>query len=868
MNNIFTNTTKNIQSQINNGQKLFNKGPIQQVLAESSQGQQQQSSINQDISNLLPGLLEALQGYLDNDNSSEQGEEISHSQSKGSNGNDHLIGTNGNDNLNGRRGNDTLFGGNGDDTLKGGRGNDLLFGGNGDDSLKGGRGNDLLFGGTGDDTLKGGRGNDLLFGGNGDDVLKGGRGKDTLFGGNGDDVLKGGRGDDHLWAGAGDDTVKGGRGNDYLNGGDGDDILSDNQGNNKIDGGAGEDTVKLAGQFSDYTIVQTDSGFELTHNESQQVNKISNVEVFRFNDQELTAEELVGPIMVEYRSYDGSGNNQGNPESGKAQSEYYRLLPQDSSREPGGTTEARLPSPREISNIVSAQTGDTENTKGLTDMFWLWGQFLDHDINLTHADSGESADISVPTGDLSFDPHGTGDATIGFTRSNGTIDANGNRQQQNEITAFIDGSNVYGSDAAEALKLRGGDDRSGGRLEISAGNLMPIITEPGKEQGHFDAGDERANEHAGLTSMHTLWMREHNRVADELSSENPDWNDEKLYQEARKIVSAEIQAITYNEFLPLLLGDNAPGEYEGYQDDVDPQISNAFAAATYRFGHSMLSPEIKRLGEDGQPIDGGNLPLRDAFFQPDRVKEDGIDVYLRGFAGQTAQGLDSQVVDDVRNFLFGQPGQGGFDLAALNIQRGRDHGIPGYNDAREALGLTRIESFDDPIFIGDTGAKLAEVYDHPDDIDLWVGGLSEQKEGDSMLGETMTSVNANQFERLRDGDRFWYENVFSGDELTELNNLTLSDVIQRNTGIENIQDSVMRNAPEVPDTGTVELFETRSAATGDELGAQGAIGDEGTQGNTQQAQSMEDMIRMLMQTTEMMTQAIQLISEAATQGRL
>jgi hypothetical protein len=281
--------------------------------------------------------------------------------------------------------------------------------------------------------------------------------------------------------------------------------------------------------------------------------------------------------------------------------------------------------------------------------------------------------------------------------------------------------------------------------------------------------------------MHTLWMREHNRIADQLSSENPDWNDEKLYQEARSIVSAEIQAITYNEFLPLLLGDSAPGEYQGYQDDVDPQISNAFASATYRFGHSMLSSEMQRMGEDGVPIEGGSLALRDGFFQPDRVKEDGIEPYLRGFSAQEAQGLDPQVVDDVRNFLFGQPGQGGFDLAALNIQRGRDHGIPGYNDAREALGLERITSFNDPIFTGDSGAKLAEVYEHPDDIDLWVGGLSEQKEGDSMLGETMTTVNANQFERLRDGDRFWYENTFSGDKLEALNNLTLADVIKRNT---------------------------------------------------------------------------------------
>ena len=842
MNNILTNTAKNIQPHINNDQKLFNKGPIQKILAENNLGQQQEGSINQDISTLLPELLQTVQGYPDG------------SRHQGGNGDDFLVGTDGNDKLNGRRGNDILIGKNGDDKLNGGRGNDSLWAGNGDDTLKGGRGNDQLIGGDGDDILKGGTGNDSLWAGTGDDTLNGGRGNDQLIGGDGDDILKGGTGNDQLWGGNGDDKLKGGRGNDYLHGGDGDDTLIDNQGNNRINGGEGDDKVKLSGKFLDYSITQTNDGFELTHKQSQNVNQISNVEIFQFNDKQFTAEELETSIMIEYRSYDGSGNNQSNPEAGKAKSEFYRLLPQDSSREPGGATEARLPSAREVSNVMSAQMGESTNAKGLTDMFWLWGQFLDHDINLTHAQSGENANITVPVGDPFFDPNGTGDAVIDFERSNGTIDANGQRQQTNEITAFIDGSNVYGSDAEEALKLRGGENRSGGRLEISEGNLMPVITEPGRDQGHFDAGDERANEHAGLTSMHTLWMREHNRVADELSNENPSWDDEKLYQEARRVVSAEMQAITYNEFLPLLLGDDAPGEYQGYQDDVDPQISNAFASATYRFGHSMLSSEIMRLDEDGQPIEGGNLPLRDAFFQPDRVKEDGIEPYLRGFAAQEAQALDPQVVDDVRNFLFGQPGQGGFDLAALNIQRGRDHGIPGYNDAREALGLHRITSFDDPIFTGDSGEKLAQVYDHPDDIDLWVGGLSEQKEGDSMLGETMTSVNADQFERLRDGDRFWYENTFSGDQLEELNNLTLADVIKRNTDIVNISDNVMNGAP-------MEIEET--AISNDRV-----VNDNVPQGNRQQAQSMEEMINMIMQTAELMGRSVQLIADAVRQGQL
>lgn len=248
---------------------------------------------------------------------------------------------------------------------------------------------------------------------------------------------------------------------------------------------------------------------------------------------------------TEYRSFDGSGNNQQNPHNGQTESELLRILPQDTSREPGGTTETGLSSPREISNAVASQTESIANEKGLSDMFWLWGQFLDHDITLVHANSGEDASISVPEGDPHFDPQGTGTATIGFTRSDSVTDAAGNRQQINRITSFIDGSNVYGSDKATADSLR---TFEGGKMRISTGNLLPT-----DEQGNFIAGDVRANEHAGLTSMHTLWMREHNQVAEQLASEYPEWNDEKIYQEARSWVSSEIQAITYNEFIPALL---------------------------------------------------------------------------------------------------------------------------------------------------------------------------------------------------------------------------------------------------------------------------------------------------------------------------
>ena len=440
------------------------------------------------------------------------------------------------------------------------------------------------------------------------------------------------------------------------------------------------------------------------------------------------------------------------------------------------------PNAREISNAVAAQDGDTENSKGASDLFWQWGQFIDHDITLVENSDGPAANIAVPQGDPVFDPFNTGTVEIPFNRSHGDI-VDGVYQQTNDITSYLDASMIYGSDQETAENLRSFE---GGRMKMDANGLLPA-----DEHGMFEAGDIRANEQTGLTSMHTLWVREHNQIADRLAQKNPGWSDEKIYQEAKQLVTAEIQHITYNEFLPILLGEDALGEYQGYDPSVNASVSNEFATAAFRFGHTMLSPTLQRLDENGNTIAEGDLSLRDAFFKPDTVREAGIDPVLRGQAEQVAQALDPMIIDDVRNALFGPPGSGGMDLAALNIQRGRDHGLPSWNDAREEIGLERIESFDDPIFQSDFGQKLAQVYDHPDEVDLWVGGLAEKPDGDAMVGETFKTILTDQFQRLRSGDSHWYESTLSKAELRQVKSTTLSDVIERNTNVDMADDTAM-----------------------------------------------------------------------------
>ncbi len=503
---------------------------------------------------------------------------------------------------------------------------------------------------------------------------------------------------------------------------------------------------------------------------------------------------------VQFRTLDGTGNNRLLVDMNKSHSQLARMVSSDYGDLMATPAGAHRPSARAVSNAISAQQGNHPNGRRASDFLWQWGQFLDHDLDLTDGVSpAQAADIDVPMGDPWFDPGHSGTVTIPLNRSifdTATGDhALNPRQQINEITGWIDASNVYGSDLTRARALRTMDGT--GMLKTSAGGYLPyntagIANAGGSGAELFVAGDVRANEQVGLAVMHTLFVREHNRLALEIAQAEPYLDGETIYQKARRIVGAQMQVITYNEFLPVLLGPDAISPYTGYDETVDASVVNVFSSAAYRLGHSMLSSHIRRIDADGNEIAEGHLALRDAFFQPDRVRnEGGIEPVLRGLASQICESIDAQVVDDVRNALFGAPGAGGFDLASLNIQRGRDHGLPSYNETRRQLGMTMHSSFAEVTPDLALQASLASVYTSVDDIDLWVGGLSEPRVGASALGELFHHIVKDQFERLRDGDRFWYERTFSGDELEIIRNTTLADIIRRNTLIQDeISDAV------------------------------------------------------------------------------
>ncbi len=479
------------------------------------------------------------------------------------------------------------------------------------------------------------------------------------------------------------------------------------------------------------------------------------------------------------RTADGSGTNEDNEDWGATHQELLRLVDAVYADDIGEMVDDR-PNARVISNEIFQQFEDEPNSSGISDLFWAWGQFIDHDLSLTEGGETEYAPVIAPADDPAF----VEGAQIVFNRVDpvdGTGEGDTVRAYENEITSFIDASMVYGSNDDTAAALR-----DGAYMLIGDDGLLPS-----DGAGGVLAGDVRAAENVALTSMHTLFVLEHNRLVEDLAEENPSFTEDELFDLARMHVEAKIQAITYNEWLPILVGEDTISDYEGYDETVNPGISVEFSTAVFRVGHTLLSSDLQRLNEDGSSVSAGALTLQQAFFNPTALQDDGgIDALIRGLAGDTAQELDTQVVEDVRSFLFAPSGEVGLDLVSLNIQRGRDLGVADYNTLREGLGLEPADSFSDVTSDPELAAKLEEVYGDISLLDAYVGGLAEDAVNGGLVGELFSTVIVDQFTRVRDGDPLWSqaEGGLSEDDADALWETTLADIIEANTGIFNIQE--------------------------------------------------------------------------------
>jgi Animal haem peroxidase len=597
-------------------------------------------------------------------------------------------------------------------------------------------------------------------------------------------------------------------------------------------------------------------------------------------------------LRFQPRSLDGTANNLAHPTWGAVGSDYQRLAP--ARYADGIGTMASGPDPRHISNRIFNSLGvDLFSERNVSQWAWVWGQFLDHTFGL--AQSGPQ-DAGIPFS--SSDPLESYTDTLGpipFTRDavapgTGTSTANP-REQVNTVNSYIDGWPIYGGTEQRLAWLRTGPDNGnpadeGADLMLPGGYLpqarargdvatAPVMTLDGGLVGDpgdaVVSGDVRANENAELTAVHTLFAREHNRIVGLLPH---GLTAEERFQIARRIVGAEEQYITYSEFLPSV-GVTLP-PYRGYRSDVDPELYDEFATVGYR-AHSMVNGEehidapagrytpaqlaqLEAVGVAATPVPGTG-PARvqldvtqgSAFFDPDLVPDVGLGPLLEGLGDEPGYKNDEQIDDALRSVLFEVPGptvsdpascyaeplttgcfQGVVDLGAIDIERGRDHGMPTYNQLRRAVGLPAVTSFaqltgestdsfprglgpdpiDNPKILDYTqlrdlygrpvqpgsqtratyatrvttlAARLKAIYGSVDNVDAFVGMLSEPHVRGTEFGALQLALWRKQFTALRDGDRFFY---LSDPALTEIQRQfgisyrhTLAQLIVLNTDI-------------------------------------------------------------------------------------
>lgn len=495
---------------------------------------------------------------------------------------------------------------------------------------------------------------------------------------------------------------------------------------------------------------------------------------------------LCSPRTWEFRTFSGMCNNVAHIDWGASNTGQVLHWRSRSSRPTGSDR----PSARTVSNTCSRQLmPHMPNRRRMSEFVTFFGQFLDHNLVATPADPRNLAmNIRVSPRDIGFRRLHNNSLTMPFSRSARATSPAGSTAL-NAISSFLDLSAVYGDNDGRARALR---SYRNGKLLVSKGDMLPWNTKglanaPTTGREFYVAGDFRANEHVNLAVLHIVWMREHNKLCDSLKRDFPGWGDERLYQMARKINGASFQSVVYNEFYPALTGRQMP-EYRGYSKKVNPAISLLFSTAAYRIGHTMVGNEVARLSSGNKRLP--SLKLGDVFFTaPTVLNKKPLEEFVRGMVSTRAQEVDLKVTDLLRNFLFSAvPHENVFDLVATNIQRGRDHGLPPYNQVRRILGRKPARSYCDLTRNKQTAAELEKAYGrgNVNKIDAWVGLLAEPHIRGGSLGYSMFLIIKRELVRARAGDRFFYARpcVFSRQvraTISKHGKRTMRDILLRNT---------------------------------------------------------------------------------------
>ena len=492
-------------------------------------------------------------------------------------------------------------------------------------------------------------------------------------------------------------------------------------------------------------------------------------------------------LLSAYSPIGATGNNLKNPQFNPApNTPELALAPLNFAPGPGDPLVSG-PNPRTISNVICGGTG-ANGQNGQTDdpvasaWIYVFGQFIDHDLDLEATPlTNPPIPIVIPPDDPVF-AAGTTIAMNRDTRSSST------NTIINTTAGYLDLSQLYGSDAVTAASLRNAD---GTYKSSYNGTALPIVN------GVFVCGDPRVMENPELTALTTLFMREHNFWVATLKSQHPNWTGEQLYLMAKAITTAEYQNIVYTEYLPLLLGP-VLGSYRGYDPGVSAQVTQEFSTAAFRMGHSQVSDTQEGIDNNGNTVFTESL-AKSFFNTPAIDVSNGINPLLRSLGVDFSQATDVYVVSALRNLLFAGLVGGGvdeMDLIAIDIQREKDVGIATLNQTRKALGMKTYASFAALTPDSVLQSNLKTVYGSIDQVDLFIGGLAESHAQGALVGPTFQAIIADQFQALRAGDRFFWQNEgFNQATTSWIANTTLSSIMLRNTDTISLQANVFIESP-------------------------------------------------------------------------
>lgn len=395
---------------------------------------------------------------------------------------------------------------------------------------------------------------------------------------------------------------------------------------------------------------------------------------------------------------------------------------------------------------------------------------------------------------------------------------------------------------------------------------------------HYIAGDGRVNENFGLTSIHHIFHEEHNyqvqnlidalhrdavtsgdltnlhnyqidtghqNAAGDFIASNGEiaWNTDKVFAGVKLIVEMEYQHSAVDQYARNVSPNIQ--EFVGYSPEKNAAVSLEYAQSAFRFGHSQLRETIDAIdptkGLTGKIM---GYALEQAFLSPDKYASTGAAAVILGMSHQQANEIDEFLTPALNQGLLGQP----LDLAAINIARGRDVGLPDLNTLRTTMGLQAYASWTDfgqnmqhpsslanfiaaYSFDGDLAKAQAIVgladgsINEGDDaalgmtvdeanaflnggdsgfqhIDSWLGGLAEIHQPGGLLGETFDKIFVDQIESLMDGDRFYYLYRLAGQQFgEEVANGQLKDLVERNTGLTHLNGNIFGYADKYVELG-------------------------------------------------------------------